>query len=468
MYDDFVEDLAKRGVGHPHRPPERPATEVGALVSTEHYERVLSYVESGRGRRRPAGGRWGPPDHLPTGNYLAPTVFADVTPQMRIFREEIFGPVVCVTPFDDEDDAVRLANDTRYGLAAYVWTNDLRARPPRRRSAVDAGMVWLNSHNVRDLRTPFGGVKESGLGREGGQHSLDFYTETSIVHVALEDAHVPRLAGARAVTEALPNIVRAAYVELIVTDLAEARSGSGSTCSASSSRAEEPDALYLRGYEEATTTAWCSARAPSPPPRGIAFRVWTRPISTWPRRFYGERGSRSSAARPGPCRGIGEAVRVEDPLGFTRRVLPRHRAHRAAAAALRPASRGRHRPHRPLQHLRRRSRRGLRLLHVARLPLSETIEGDETHVRRRGCTASRACTTSPSPAGPARACTTSASSPPSRTTSPGSATSFGRHRRAGPHRARARASRRVQRLLRVPARPRRPPPRGVHQRLLHR
>ena len=118
-------------------------------------------------------------------------MFADVGPEMRIFQEEIFGPVVCVTPFDGEEEAVRLANATRYGLAAYIWTNDLR-RGHRVAHRVDAGMLWLNSHNVRDLRTPFGGVKQSGLGREGGQHSLDFYTESSIVHVALGDTHVPR------------------------------------------------------------------------------------------------------------------------------------------------------------------------------------------------------------------------------------------------------------------------------------
>jgi 5-carboxymethyl-2-hydroxymuconic-semialdehyde dehydrogenase len=151
----------------------------------------MSYVEAGiaEGARLVAGGRR--PDHLETGNYLSATVFADVRPEMRIFQEEIFGPVVCVTPFDDEDEAIRLANDTRYGLAAYIWTNDLR-RGHRVAHRVDAGMLWLNSHNVRDLRTPFGGVKASGLGREGGQHSLDFYTETSIVHVALGDTHVPR------------------------------------------------------------------------------------------------------------------------------------------------------------------------------------------------------------------------------------------------------------------------------------
>ncbi|HTU07824.1 MAG TPA: aldehyde dehydrogenase family protein, partial [Trebonia sp.] len=135
------------------------------------------------GGSRPAG--------LATGNFLAATVFADVTPSMRIFQEEIFGPVVCVTPFDSEAEAVSLANDTRYGLAAYLWTSDLR-RAHRVAGQVEAGMTWVNSHNVRDLRTPFGGVKASGLGREGGQHSIDFYTESRIVHVALGDTHVPR------------------------------------------------------------------------------------------------------------------------------------------------------------------------------------------------------------------------------------------------------------------------------------
>jgi 5-carboxymethyl-2-hydroxymuconic-semialdehyde dehydrogenase len=191
VYEGFVESMAKRAaairVGH----PADPDTEVGALVSAEHHQRVLSYVATGvaQGARLVAGG--GRPEHLPTGNYLAPTVFADVTPAMKIFREEIFGPVVCVTPFDDEADAIRLANATRYGLAAYIWTTNLR-RGHRVAHQIESGMVWLNSHNVRDLRTPFGGVKESGLGREGGQHSLDFYTDSTIVHVALDDAHVPR------------------------------------------------------------------------------------------------------------------------------------------------------------------------------------------------------------------------------------------------------------------------------------
>jgi 5-carboxymethyl-2-hydroxymuconic-semialdehyde dehydrogenase len=171
--------------------PSDPATEIGALVHPEHYARVLSYVQAGldEGARLVAGGAR--PEALPTGNYLAATVFADVEPRMRIFREEIFGPVVCVTPFGDEAEAIALANGTSYGLAAYLWTRDL-ARAHRLAGAVEAGMTWINSHNVRDLRTPFGGVKASGLGREGGAHSLDFYTESRIVHIPLGDTHVPR------------------------------------------------------------------------------------------------------------------------------------------------------------------------------------------------------------------------------------------------------------------------------------
>jgi 5-carboxymethyl-2-hydroxymuconic-semialdehyde dehydrogenase len=191
IYDEFVERLGRRAAAIRVGDPADPSTELGALISTEHYERVMSYVDAGReeGARVVAGG--GRPEHLPIGNYLAATVFADVSSDMKIFREEIFGPVVCVTPFDGEDEAIELANATRYGLATYVWTNDLR-RGHRLANRIETGMMWLNSHNVRDLRTPFGGVKESGLGREGGEHSIDFFTDTTIVHVALGDTHVPR------------------------------------------------------------------------------------------------------------------------------------------------------------------------------------------------------------------------------------------------------------------------------------
>jgi 5-carboxymethyl-2-hydroxymuconic-semialdehyde dehydrogenase len=191
VYDSLVTRLSARAERIRVGDPADPATEIGALVHPDHYDRVMSYVRLGvrEGARLVAGGSR--PAGLPQGNYLAATVFADVTPSMRIFTEEIFGPVVSVTPFDTEAEAVSLANDTRYGLAAYIWTSDL-TRAHRVAGLVRSGMIWVNSHNVRDLRTPFGGVKASGLGREGGQHSIDFYTESRIVHVALGDTHVPR------------------------------------------------------------------------------------------------------------------------------------------------------------------------------------------------------------------------------------------------------------------------------------
>ncbi|MGJ8720266.1 MAG: 5-carboxymethyl-2-hydroxymuconate semialdehyde dehydrogenase [Salinibacterium amurskyense] len=190
VYDDFVARFAARAkniiVGDPHD----PATEVGALVHPEHFAKVMSYVEIGKseGRLVAGGGR---PEGLPTGNYVAPTVFADVQPDARIFQEEIFGPVVAITPFDTDDEALELANGVKYGLAAYIWTSDLE-RGHLFAQAVDSGMVWLNSHNVRDLRTPFGGVKASGLGHEGGYRSLDFYSDQQAVHITLGEVHTAR------------------------------------------------------------------------------------------------------------------------------------------------------------------------------------------------------------------------------------------------------------------------------------
>ncbi|MFK0281348.1 5-carboxymethyl-2-hydroxymuconate semialdehyde dehydrogenase [Streptomyces sp. NPDC090499] len=189
-YEEFTRRLAERAANVRVGLPSDPATEVGALVHPEHYARVMEYVEIGRKESvLLAGGAR--PEHLPEGNYLQPTVFADVPQYARIFQEEIFGPVVAVAPFDEEDEAIELANATQFGLAAYIWTSDLK-RGHRIAHAVDSGMVWINSHNVRDLRTPFGGVKASGVGREGGAHSIDFYTESKIVHVALGHVHTPR------------------------------------------------------------------------------------------------------------------------------------------------------------------------------------------------------------------------------------------------------------------------------------
>src|SRR4051794_15381592 len=190
VYDEFVERYAAQAgrvvVGDPHD----PATEVGALVHPEHYAKVMSYIEIGKGEGRLVAGG-GRPEGLETGNYVAPTVFADVPAQARIFQEEIFGPVVAITPFDSDEEALALANGVKYGLAAYIWTNDLK-RAHTFAHAVESGMVWLNSNNVRDLRTPFGGVKASGLGHEGGYRSIDFYTDQQAIHITLDNAHSPR------------------------------------------------------------------------------------------------------------------------------------------------------------------------------------------------------------------------------------------------------------------------------------
>ena len=194
IYDEFLERYAARAsrivVGDPHD----EKTEVGALVHPEHYDKVMSYVEIGKteGRLLAGGGR---PEGLDTGNYVAPTVFADVKPDARIFQEEIFGPVVAITPFDTDEEALELANGVKYGLAAYIWTSDLQ-RAHTFAQGVEAGMVWLNSHNVRDLRTPFGGVKASGLGHEGGYRSIDFYTDQQAVHITLGSVHTPRFGAA--------------------------------------------------------------------------------------------------------------------------------------------------------------------------------------------------------------------------------------------------------------------------------
>jgi 5-carboxymethyl-2-hydroxymuconic-semialdehyde dehydrogenase len=190
IYDEFCTRYAERATKIIVGDPSDPATEVGTLVHPEHCAKVLGFIEQGRseGRLLAGGGR---PPGLAEGNFVAPTVFADVGPDARIFTEEIFGPVVTLTPFDTEDEALTLANAVRYGLAAYLWTRDLE-RGHTFAHKIEAGMVWLNSHNVRDLRTPFGGIKASGLGQEGGYRSLDFYSHRQAVHVSLGPVHTPR------------------------------------------------------------------------------------------------------------------------------------------------------------------------------------------------------------------------------------------------------------------------------------
>ncbi|MEH6941309.1 aldehyde dehydrogenase [Bacillus sp. JJ722] len=184
LYEEFVSKFADRvrelRVGH----PLDQDTNIGALVSKEHYDRVLSYVESAKedggtiviGGKRPAG--------LEKGYYLEPTIITDLDRNARCIKEEIFGPVVTVTPFDREEEVITQANDTHYGLSATVWTSNLK-RAHRVAHQIEAGIIWVNTWFLRDLKTPFGGMKKSGVGRTGGMHSIDFYSELSNITIKL-------------------------------------------------------------------------------------------------------------------------------------------------------------------------------------------------------------------------------------------------------------------------------------------
>lgn len=173
-------------VGH----PLDPTTEIGPLIHKTHFDKVTRYFDTAKtdGATIAAGGtRVGD-----TGWFVRPTLFTDATNQMTIAQEEIFGPVLTAIRFDTEDDALRIANDIPYGLTGYVWTNDL-TRAMRFTHHLEAGMIWVNSENVRHLPTPFGGVKASGIGRDGGDWSFDFYMETKHIGFATGHHKIPRL-----------------------------------------------------------------------------------------------------------------------------------------------------------------------------------------------------------------------------------------------------------------------------------
>lgn len=182
------ERVANLRVGH----PLDPQTEVGPLVHTGHFEKVMSYMDVAKadGAEILVGGTRR--EDLGTGNYVAPTLFAEATNQMRVAREEIFGPVLTAIEFETEEQALEIANDSDYGLTAYIWTEN-NGRAMRMARNVETGMLWVNSENNRNLPSPFGGIKMSGIGRDGGDYSFDFYMETKNVCIAHGTHRVPIL-----------------------------------------------------------------------------------------------------------------------------------------------------------------------------------------------------------------------------------------------------------------------------------
>jgi 5-carboxymethyl-2-hydroxymuconic-semialdehyde dehydrogenase len=188
--DEFEAKLAERAkairVGH----PLDPKTEVGPLIHKVHFDKVASYFDVARneGATIAAGGaRVGE-----QGWFVAPTLFTGATPDMRVAQEEVFGPVLTALRFSTEDEALQIANDVEYGLTGYVWTSDV-TRALRFTSKLEAGMIWVNSENVRHLPTPFGGVKASGIGRDGGDWSFEFYMEQKHVGLATGAHAISRL-----------------------------------------------------------------------------------------------------------------------------------------------------------------------------------------------------------------------------------------------------------------------------------
>lgn len=192
VYKKFLDKLKKRVANIKVGNPLDPTTEVGPLIHPSHQEKVLSYAQlaKGEGAKVLVGGD--KPKGFKDGCYVNPTLVEGVNPNMRIAHEEVFGPFLSVLKFKDEQEALQIANSVRYGLTAYIWTKDIE-RAHRVARDVEAGMVWINSQNVRHLPTPFGGVKYSGIGRDGGEYSFEFYMETKNISVAYGTHSIPKL-----------------------------------------------------------------------------------------------------------------------------------------------------------------------------------------------------------------------------------------------------------------------------------
>ncbi len=192
IHDAFVQQVRSRAEAMTIGDPMSPTTDVGSLISEDHLEKVLGYIELGQaeGARLVTGGRRVTEGPLAGGFFVEPTVFADCRDDMRIAKEEIFGPVMCILRFDDEDEVIRRANDTPFGLAAGVFTRDL-ARAHRVVARLDAGTCWINNFNITPIELPFGGNKQSGLGRENSPAALDAWTQLKSVYVELGDVDAP-------------------------------------------------------------------------------------------------------------------------------------------------------------------------------------------------------------------------------------------------------------------------------------
>ncbi|QAA95006.1 aldehyde dehydrogenase family protein [Pollutimonas thiosulfatoxidans] len=185
IYDKVVAGVAELASAMKLGSGFDPATQIGPMVSARHFQRVMDYIDIGKaeGARVVAGGTRGDGE----GYFVRPTVFADVSPDARIAREEIFGPVVVAASFDSDDQAVALANDTQFGLGASIWSNDL-TRVNQLIPRLQAGTVWVNTHNMLDPHMPFGGYKQSGIGREHGRAAIDMYLEKKSVCIAYPSA----------------------------------------------------------------------------------------------------------------------------------------------------------------------------------------------------------------------------------------------------------------------------------------